>query len=95
MIKLKEIANGWEKEPEWWGNPSLGLTSYKKIFINKMINRAIPVYVFGEEGDIHFVVRAGAHSDYSYTGGFPEKNISFEHAMEYVDKLYDSGKLFR
>lgn len=45
-----QIYNGWEKQPEWHGNPSLGLDSYKKIFTYGYSNRKIPVYIFGKEG---------------------------------------------
>ena len=42
--------NGWEKQPEWHGNPELGFESYKKIFSSKA-GRKIPVYIFGKEGN--------------------------------------------
>ena len=42
--------NGWEKQSEWKGNPSLGLDSYKKVFQNQFNNKKIPVYIFGKEG---------------------------------------------
>ncbi len=117
--------NGWEKQVEWWGNPSLGYESYKKEF--KTRHRTIPVFIFGKVGqglntpcyDYHekdekgnyvtesryikeyhdfsdwsFCVHAGASSDYSYTGGFPN-TPTIEEAMAYVDQLHKDGKLLR
>ena len=95
MIKLKETLNGWEKQKEWHGNPDLGYDSYKKTFVNPHNHRKTPVFVFGEPGDILYVVSAGAHSDFSYTGGFYPETPTFEEAMEKVDDLYEKGKLFK
>lgn len=93
MIKLNEIINNWEKQKEWHGNPSLGLESYKKIFVNPNNRRKVPVYVFGKDKEWHFVVSAGANSEYSYTGGFPEEirtSENIEDKLNYVDKLYNT-----
>src|SRR3972149_2287763 len=43
--------NGWEKQSEWFGNPSLGLESYKKIFQNPFNNKMVPVFIYGKEGE--------------------------------------------
>lgn len=97
MIKLKEIIDGWEKQPEWHGNPELGYDSYKKFF-KLPSGRNIPVYVFGKEGTkygIHFVVSAGANSEYSYSGGFYPESPTFDEAMAKVDDLYEKGQLFK
>lgn len=97
MIKLKEFTDGWEKQPEWHGNPELGYDSYRKFF--KLPNgRKVPVYVFGKEGTkygIHFVVSAGRNSPYSYSEGFYPESPNFAEAMDKVDKLYIDGKLIR
>lgn len=95
MIKLKEIAGDWEKQPEWHGNPELGLDSYKKMFVNPFTKRKVPVFVYGKGNDVHFVVSAGANSEYSYSGGFYPDKPDFDEAMSRVDKLYDIGRLFK
>lgn len=91
-----DVGSGWEKQKEWHGNPSLGYDSYRKYF-SLPSGRKVPVYVYGKEGGWSFVVSAGASSDYSYTGGFPEdvRNGSAEVAMSYVDSLNDKEKLIK
>jgi len=42
-------VNGWVKQKEWHGNPSLGYESWKKNFKTPG-GRAVPVYLFGKEG---------------------------------------------
>ena len=43
---------------------------------------------------MHFVIHAGANSDYSHTGGINSENQqSFEMAMTQVDDMYKNNKL--
>lgn len=84
----------WEKQKKWFGNPRLGLASYKKDFKTKYLTRTIPVFIFGsDKRGWLFVVHAGAYSDYSYTGGFPEDITTLEQRMEFVDHKHSIGKL--
>lgn len=88
--------NIWEKQKEWYGNRELGYESYRKFFSMPRTGRKIPVFIYGtEKKGWNYVVSAGANSDSSYSGGFPEelRHASIEKAKEYVDKLYDDDKL--
>lgn len=102
MASGGEVNEGWEKQPFWHGNRELGLDSYRKYFKNPFNGKKVPVYVFGKSGlypkpftDWNYIVSAGANSDYSYSGGFPEEigNSTPEKCMEYVDSLYEKKKL--
>lgn len=95
MIKLKQILvektiNGWEKQNEWWGNPSLKYESYKKMFKNPYTDRRVPVFIFGKDNKWSFNVHAGKTSEFSYTGGFPNNINNLKDRMNYVDKLYNT-----
>ncbi|MFA5365780.1 MAG: hypothetical protein WC325_11425 [Candidatus Bathyarchaeia archaeon] len=97
----------WQKQPEWHGNPELGLESYKKVFKNPRNGRMVPVYIFGKDGKIDtgsgiqsnnywsFCVSAGPNSDYSYTGGFPDGVVSQQDRQTYVNALYENNRLFK
>lgn len=88
-------GEGWEKQDEWHGNPSLGYESWKKMFALPT-GRKVPVYVFGtKENGWSYVVSAGKSSDYSYSGGFPVdvRNEEIDVVLKYADDLYKHGKM--
>ena len=90
------IPTDWVKQPEWHGNPELGLDSYLKRFPNPHNNnRRVPVYVFGIGNKWSFVVSAGANSDFSYSGCCKVGPRSAVETMKYVDSLAQEGKLFK
>lgn len=88
-----ELATGWAKQKEWYGNPSLGHESYMKIFSYSY--RKIPVYVHGLYPNISFTVSAGATSEFSYTGCFFPLKPDFQEFMKMVDKKHKDKKLIR
>jgi hypothetical protein len=105
---MVQTINNWEKQDNWQGNPSLGYDSFMKNF--KFENhKPIPVYVFGcsepinqkdAEGyewithGFNFCVSAGANSDLSYSGGFPDEiKYDIQKCLDYVDKLYAEKRL--
>jgi len=90
-----ECPPGWSKDKEWWGNPSLGLDSYTKLFTLPSMGTKVPVHVLGKYPDISFCVHAGPNSIYSHTGCFFPLKPDFQEFMEMVDKRYKSHKLFR
>lgn len=88
----EELPEGWTKQKEWHGNPSLGYDSYMKKFGSRGV-KPIPVYVFGKDGNWgHFMVSAGANSDYSYTGMIPNSN-SYMDVINGVEQKARAGKL--
>jgi hypothetical protein len=90
-----ELDNGWVKQKEWHGNPSLGYDCYMKMFNNSFGCRKIPVYVWGLYPDIYFTVSAGANSELSYTGCFYPLKPDFQEFMEMVDQKHKNKKLIR
>jgi hypothetical protein len=92
---MKNKLNTWERQAEWHGNPSLELDSYKKTFVNPHNGRKTAVFVWGKDMDCLFTVSAGASSEYSYTGGFYPVKLTLSEAMENVDKLAATNKLFK
>jgi hypothetical protein len=109
-IKNTVINTEWVKQDNWHGNPAIGLVSYMKHFRNNFTNRNVPIFIYGCAEPItykndmcdsvyhgfNFIVSAGAYSEYSYSGGFPE-NIRYdiEKCKEYIDTLYNTGKLIK
>ena len=89
-----DLPSGWIKQPEWRGNPSLGLDAYMKKFKNPYNNRMVQVYVFGRDGDWGcFSVSAGANSDFSY-GGFVPGCETFLDVLDGVEEMAVDGRLF-
>ena len=104
---MVQTINGWEKQENWKYNPSLGFDAYMKKF--KYYDRTIPVYIFGcsepinqkdTEGyewvthGFNYCVSAGADSELSYSGGFPnEIKYDIQKCLEYVDMLDTEKKL--
>lgn len=60
--------NEWVRDAEWWGNPSLGLESWHKVFVNHLNNKKTKVYVYGKVDSWSFCVADGPNGDFSYTG---------------------------
>jgi len=90
-----ELPKGWVKQKEWWGNPSLGLDSYMKEFINPFTFCKVPVFVFGKFPDILYCIHAGANSSYSGSGCFYPLKPDFIEFMNMVDALHKKKQLFK
>ena len=72
--------------------PNKDVVSYTKIF--KRFRR-IPVSIWYHNGIkcYVFTVRAGANSDYSYTGGFEVEPLTDEEAQNMCDEMFKNNKL--
>jgi hypothetical protein len=90
----EELPEGWTKQKEWYGNPSLGYDSYMKMFGSRRTKK-IPVYVYGKDGKWgNFTVAAGSSSEYSYSGLIPNSN-SYMDVINGVELLDRAGKLIK
>ena len=90
-IDFTKVNNDtWTKDEIPYPNKDAG--SYTKLF-KRFMN--IPVSIWYHSGFNSFVytVRAGANSDYSYTGGFEVEPLTIEDAENMVEELFKKNKL--
>ena len=73
---------------EWYGNPAMNLTAYMKKI------RGVKVWIWRGMTGLSFTVNAGANSERSYSGGFPDSVTNFNQAIEHVEYLETTKKLF-
>ena len=68
---------------------------YTKLF-KKFRNIPVTIWFRQDSEYANFTVRAGANSDYSYTGScYPQKNITIEEMIEFVEEKFKKGTLIK